>query len=867
MSLPTCPSCGQSVLEDNVVDCPFCGAAMDGSRGAKNTPRPKANPVANRPGARKLPPKPDVPSSDHEPLAETPKPVSRPIATGRSSKPKVDEDDPFGMGTSAAALAIQATAKPEKGRLHKVTCPMCEQVGFVPKHAVGKSVRCANEKCMVPVFLADDPNVQSGERKPARMSDAAEAARKSAESATQVKRNPMIMYGIVGVVLLGVAFGVVQLLKRKPDTTNLTTPVPIDPKNFGPDDEEIATLQAQADASAQAAVDAANPRLEVAALVKRMIGLARQPVRDKALARRMTGDLYLRLSDSKLAAQEFNQLVDVERSRAFYRIEPYISHYWRSVTAGDQDAAKKAFQDALAELPNLAKSGRAGTEAALGLAAALVNEGRQEEAVQLVGLRQLDVTQAGNRDATTSTAWFFVASRCRDASLPIPAVLDTLLWNDPLSTAVAMDLAIHQRWTPAINWAASLPDGRSAADSFVAIAEIAALGNVPPDMITQFEATAAAADAVHGLRIRAAIAAASKDPAKLDACLAAMQQLPALAAIPLPSSTELVQQEVPDRSSALKQGIAIAEIARAAAVAGKPDQVAAALARLASDFAAAAPQTAALRTLTIDMAANEAAYKKRIAAEMRVGDVNQFTPMFRNYRKHIEQLATAAEDRRLLHLLLLSRVVRSGGLVSVQEAINGSAELKQEVLLDELSGVVAVAARMTGKQLPELYTPDVSLRLGQAGFGNAQTAVGVASSLETAWANRDGKLAGGLQDLANSSGGKSMPGLRQALFCELIESSATTCTAPETVLAAISTLPAQVFGIWREEANVIAARVFADRGFEKKTEAWMSGQKLSAFEQMTLLYGSSLGLLERPVPTRDNAAEKSSAVSSAASGQ
>ena len=859
MSLPTCPSCGQSVLEDNVVDCPFCGAAMDGSRGAKNTPRPKANPVANRPGARKIPAKPDVPSSQNEPAAEAPKPVSRPIATGRASKPKVDEDDPFGMGTSAAALAIQATAKPEKGRLHKVTCPMCEQVGFVPKGAVGKSVRCANEKCMVPVFLADDPNVISGERKPARMSDAAEAARKSAESATQVKRSPMIMYGIVGVVLLGLAFGVVQLLNRKPDTTDLNTPVLIDPKNFGPDDEETDRLQAEADAIAQAAIDAANPRLEVTALVKRMIGLARQPVRDKALARRMTGDLYLRLSDSKLAAQEFNQLVDVERSRAFYRMEPYISHYWRSVTAGDQDAAKKAFEDALAERQNLAKSGRAGTEAALGLAAALVNEGRQAEAVQLVGSRQLDMTQAGNRDATTSTAWFFVAGRCRDASLPIPAVLETLLWNDPLSTAVAVDLAIQQRWTEGIGWAVALPDGRTTADCLVAIAEIAALRNVPPDVITQFETAAAAADAVHGLRIRAAIAAMSKDAAKLDACLAAMQQLPALAAIPLPNSTELVQQEVPDRSSALKQGIAIAEIAKAAAVAGTPEQVAAALARLTSDLAGAAPQTAALRTLTIDMAANEAAYKKRIAAEMRVGDVNQFTAMFRNYRKHIEQLATAAEDRRLLHLLLLSRVVRSGGLVSVQEAINDSAELKQEVLLDELSGIIAVAARMAGKPFPELFTPDVSLRQGQAGFGNAQTAVGIAGSLEIAWANRDVKLAAGLQDLANSSGGKSMPGLRQALFCELIESSATTSNAPETVLAAISTLPAQVFGIWREEANVIAARVFADRGLEKQIEAWILGQKLSAFEQFTLLYGISLGLLERPVPTVDDVAAKSSA--------
>ncbi|MCC6972369.1 MAG: hypothetical protein IT434_19305, partial [Phycisphaerales bacterium] len=28
MDLPTCPSCGQSVLDDDAEECPFCGGAM-----------------------------------------------------------------------------------------------------------------------------------------------------------------------------------------------------------------------------------------------------------------------------------------------------------------------------------------------------------------------------------------------------------------------------------------------------------------------------------------------------------------------------------------------------------------------------------------------------------------------------------------------------------------------------------------------------------------------------------------------------------------------------------------------------------------------------------------------------------------------
>ncbi|MFN9959204.1 MAG: hypothetical protein ACK55I_39430, partial [bacterium] len=121
----------------------------------------------------------------------------------------VDEDDPFGIGGAAASQAIQATLKPEKGRLHKVVCPMCEQAGFVPKTAIGKQVRCANDKCMVPIFTAPDPN-EPAEKKPTRRTDT-EAA-KVARPAAAAKRNPLMMYGIVGAVLVVVTMLVINVI-------------------------------------------------------------------------------------------------------------------------------------------------------------------------------------------------------------------------------------------------------------------------------------------------------------------------------------------------------------------------------------------------------------------------------------------------------------------------------------------------------------------------------------------------------------------------------------------------------------------------------------------------------------------------------
>ncbi|TWW08268.1 hypothetical protein E3A20_26020, partial [Planctomyces bekefii] len=115
----------------------------------------------------------------------------------------VDEDDPFGIGAGGASQAVAASLKPEKGRLQKVVCPMCEQVGFIPKAALGKSVKCANPKCMVPVFTAEDPAEQKSERRPTRLADEAEAIRRAAEASAPRKRNPLLIYGVAGVVLLG----------------------------------------------------------------------------------------------------------------------------------------------------------------------------------------------------------------------------------------------------------------------------------------------------------------------------------------------------------------------------------------------------------------------------------------------------------------------------------------------------------------------------------------------------------------------------------------------------------------------------------------------------------------------------------------
>src|SRR5258708_20177828 len=56
MDLPTCPACKQSVLDDDAVECPFCGAPMKGGQAAARPsvapklPSHKSSPVISSPG-------------------------------------------------------------------------------------------------------------------------------------------------------------------------------------------------------------------------------------------------------------------------------------------------------------------------------------------------------------------------------------------------------------------------------------------------------------------------------------------------------------------------------------------------------------------------------------------------------------------------------------------------------------------------------------------------------------------------------------------------------------------------------------------------------------------------------------------------
>src|SRR5690606_35256128 len=143
MDFRQCPACQASVLDDDATECPFCGASMSG--------KPAASPAKPAPARSGAPAKPAA-----KPAAKTTAPAPRTPAR-KVGETVADEDDPFGIDTSAVTQVPKVAPRPAKGRMIRVQCPMCETPGFISPKMQGKDVKCCNPDCMVPVFKAPAP--------------------------------------------------------------------------------------------------------------------------------------------------------------------------------------------------------------------------------------------------------------------------------------------------------------------------------------------------------------------------------------------------------------------------------------------------------------------------------------------------------------------------------------------------------------------------------------------------------------------------------------------------------------------------------------------------------------------------------------
>jgi hypothetical protein len=384
MELPSCPSCHQSVLDDEAELCPFCGAPLKKGPSAAVKAAPTQRPAAppSRPTASSKP-TPPGPSPSRSANANKPAPGARPSnaggAKGSFAQDKLAAEDSarsaahdaleesFKVDTSAGLDVPVASRQRSQTRSYKVRCPMCETVGYVPRSAAGKDIRCANRDCMVPVFTAPRPEKKVEEEvvRPKRLTP----------------KNVVLGLSALGFLAFA-AWNVYRSLpeekQKKKDEVATTLNVSTAPPN-----NKTRETKPPVQAPVEKPVTLSEERDKALASMA-TASADKSHNRSRPLCERITAHTAADCGDLELAGKLLERLQKAENGLSFYRVPPLTSIAWRHLKAGDRAAAVKTLDDSLSAAVDLPVEGVFSIDSAAWLAGALTAAGKEKEAVALV---------------------------------------------------------------------------------------------------------------------------------------------------------------------------------------------------------------------------------------------------------------------------------------------------------------------------------------------------------------------------------------------------------------------------------------------------------------------------------------------------
>lgn len=633
MDFAICPSCKQSVLDDDAVDCPFCGTSMKAKPGAAKSAAKPATAVAAAP----------------------PKPVA---PTKAAAKPKPGDESPFDFGENVPTTAIPAGATRTKSRPLEVKCPMCETTGYVPADAAGQAVKCANPKCLVPVFSAPKP----------------EPVKVEAPPPPKPKRS-LLMVGVITALVM-IAGGVAAwMIAGLPASTAIKAP--------SAEDLELVKQMSQGQVGGSATkkadiaktdpqekvepkVQAAPAETSMAAWLKLMndTSLQQRQNRSKPYCRRMTAEAFALTGDLKGSRSQLESLAGVGAEVPFYAIVPLAEIAWQQFEKNDDKGAKKTIDEAFTASAKLPKTGRDRLQSAIVLAAALIAAERDADAAKLLAAHQsadAAAQLAGRNRAVLSFGTYDLAEMDRHQ----PA----LPWKYPLTVGVMYELIARKEFGVQPRWINSLGDARMKAEAIAANLDAVvwqyALHGDPP-AIEQLQSEAAALPSPGNLLTMSRLGLAFHLAGNTSAAESCLAQASTLAAeIPPPGELtlpedlkELSSFEPPDVEGSEFRAAAFAEAAFLAAKTGQKDSASAWLtAALAQSRAITArlydveQRTKALKSGGI------AALRARLKEEWKLKTDNAALVAATELQKNLDQLADAAKRRIELQTQLLTRAV------------------------------------------------------------------------------------------------------------------------------------------------------------------------------------------------------------------
>ncbi|MBT4864410.1 MAG: hypothetical protein HON53_04710 [Planctomycetaceae bacterium] len=651
MDLPTCPACGQSVLDDEAKDCPFCGASMSGK------------PQAKKPSAQAAAPKSAKPTATAKDESKPAKASSAPAAK------KTDDDDPFAVDKAAKKGAVALRPEPSKGRAHEVVCPMCETPGFTSTKAGGRDVRCCNPECLVPIFTAPEVKKEKPPEEPT----------KTGPPKAAVYGGGALLVALVGV---GVWFFVFRVTEVPTPEGALYVPGQSGSDDSATDDGDEPASDGSSSTATSSIEDPRTPQHIRAASLKAMeeACLRRENNRSKPYCRRLTATAFARTGNTEGALQQLDQMRALRPSIPYYRIDPLVELAWRGHQAGDAAAVKTRLDEAVAVAARLSTRGRSRLEYAVDLAAALIAADRLTDARKLIDAHEEmtpDGQFAGELSAMRAMKQFNADAYADEAPI--------YRWAAPQTVAVVIGLVAHGETEAAQKWATSQQNDEIRSEAILVWADESlrralAAGNAL-DM-SAIDAAAKGLPPSGRVRLYARLAGRylrAEEKSEADALLvrahAESKQPAPPGELLLPGMKDLMTLQLPAAAPLRMQALAAAELAVVESRAGHVEKSAAAC-DLAMQFlrgSTPSPMAIVQRLNEIkDLGSDAMKTKLKQALELKT-DGEAFLA-FNEYRRNCSKIADASANRFAVQEAILVAIVNAGLLDSVSGEIDGRSE-------------------------------------------------------------------------------------------------------------------------------------------------------------------------------------------------
>ncbi len=415
MDLPTCPSCGQSVIDDDAVNCPFCGKSMSAQAAGK--PQPKAATAAKDATATRK---------------------SRRGGTISPATTQVD-DSTIETDNEIAKKAIPARSKPMKGWTHPVVCPMCETEGFVPEKAAGRHVKCPDKQCMVPVFRA--PRLDTGD-----------------EEGKKKKAIPVgLLAGVTCGILLLASVGywlaqqygddpqdnvIVDINTNRPEQDN-TPEVTDDPNSENGQNTNLLIDQTNGPKK----LTPEEIRTKALVSMDRYANDSSSRNRSRSFCHRLYATALIHAGEFEKARQAIQNTVDVPDRVTWFPILPKIELAWK-LAEKEPQAARQLGDEAVQLAGELGVHGREPAQAAIKLAAWLIYQKREAEAGMILA-RHIEKP----RDAQLAIDLYKAENFFAFDFVFVYENRPLIAYENPQAVSVALELAARRQWSLAAEYA------------------------------------------------------------------------------------------------------------------------------------------------------------------------------------------------------------------------------------------------------------------------------------------------------------------------------------------------------------------------------------------------------------------------------